>query len=83
MPYKLVELSWYENSWPPNTYGHVVHRITHCSQGISGHKLAELYAKLYVDYDGPLTDIESDINIVVPESHSQLTDHYSMRSTSQ
>ena len=38
---------------------------------------------MYIDYDGLLTDIESDINVVVPESHSQLTDHQSMRSTSQ
>lgn len=27
-----------------------------------------------IDYDGPLTDIETDNN-VVPESHIQLTDH--------
>ena len=28
-----------------------------------------------IDYDGPLTDIETDNNVVVPESHIQLTDH--------
>ena len=27
------------------------------------------------DYDGPLTDIETDNNVVVPESQIQLTDH--------
>ena len=28
-----------------------------------------------IDYDGPLTDIETDNNVVVPESQIQLTDH--------
>ena len=28
-----------------------------------------------IDYDGPLTDIETDNNVVVPETHIQLTDH--------
>ena len=28
-----------------------------------------------IDYDGPLTDIETDNNVVVPESHIQLIDH--------
>lgn len=28
-----------------------------------------------IDYDGPLTGIETDNNVVVPESHIQLTDH--------
>ena len=28
-----------------------------------------------IDYDGPLIDIKTDNNVVVPESHIQLTDH--------
>ena len=28
-----------------------------------------------IDYDGPLTVIETDNNVVVPESHIELTDH--------
>ena len=28
-----------------------------------------------IDYDGPLTDIVTDNNVVMPESHIQLTDH--------
>ena len=28
-----------------------------------------------IDYDGPMTDIQTDNNVVVPESHIQLTDH--------
>ena len=28
-----------------------------------------------IDYDGPMTDIETDNNVVVPESHIQLTEH--------
>ena len=28
-----------------------------------------------IEYDGPLTDIETDNNVVVPESQIQLTDH--------
>ena len=28
-----------------------------------------------IDYDGPLTDIETDNNVAVPESQIQLTDH--------
>ena len=28
-----------------------------------------------IDYDGPLTDIETDNNVVLPESQIQLTDH--------
>ena len=28
-----------------------------------------------IDYEGPLTDIETDNNVVVPESPIQLTDH--------
>ena len=36
---------------------------------------------VYIDYDGPLTDIETDNNVVAPKSHRQLTDHQSMRST--
>lgn len=28
-----------------------------------------------IDYDGLLNDIETDNNVVVPGSHSQLTDH--------
>ena len=28
-----------------------------------------------IDYDGPMTDIQTDNNAVVPESHIQLTDH--------
>ena len=28
-----------------------------------------------IDYDGPVTDIQADNDVVVPESHIQLTDH--------
>ena len=28
-----------------------------------------------IDYDGPLTDIETDNSVVLPESQIQLTDH--------
>ena len=28
-----------------------------------------------IDYDGPVTDIQADNNVVVSESHIQLTDH--------
>ena len=34
-----------------------------------------------IDYDGLLTDIETDNNVVVPGSHSQLTDHQSLLQT--
>ncbi|KAK2572939.1 hypothetical protein P5673_001955 [Acropora cervicornis] len=39
------------------------------------HDIATNWQTYGIDYDGPLTDIETDNNVVVPESQIQLTDH--------
>ena len=39
------------------------------------HDIATNWQTYGIDYDGPLTDIETDNNVVVPESQVQLTDH--------
>ena len=39
------------------------------------HDTATNWQTYGIDYDGPLTDIETDNNVVVPESQIQLTYH--------
>lgn len=39
------------------------------------HDIATIWQTYGIGYDGPLTDIETDNNVVVPESQIQLTDH--------
>ena len=38
--------------------------------------LPVLVLKVSIDYDAPLTDIETNNNVVVPDSHIQLTDYW-------
>ena len=49
----------------------MVHWITHCSEK----SIATNWQTYGIDYDDPLTDIETDNNVVVLESQIQLTDH--------
>ena len=65
-----MESSWDQDSRSSITFGTVVQCNAYCSRWIQHHKLAT-YG---IDNDGPISDIETNNNVVVPESHLQLSE---------